>query len=186
MPDDPELQETPETENTQETPDTPVEPEYPDLIVPYCTKTWADKYFSEVHFSEAWNDASNEKRISALKSSTCFIDRFVQFYDEKGDPVQYVPDGTDDFTNEIIPRLLKEACAAEAVYLLSLDDNPAEPHPLTILGMISADGKHFDHDFTPPIFSAYVVKLLNLMGADIDPEATANNQMQTAGQISAF
>lgn len=154
------------------------------LTVPFCTKTWADLFFSESSFSSAWSGASNEKKISALKSATGFIELYVMFFDKNGDPFHYTPDGTDDWDNVTVPLRLKQACAQEAVYLLSLDDNPAEPHPLTILGLVSADGKKFDRDYTPPIFPKIVVKLLRALGGEVDPETTGAEKMQVASTLT--
>ena len=154
------------------------------LTEPLCTKAWAELFFSESSFDSAWADASTEKKISALKSATYFIDLYCTFFDDHGEPMTYTPDGTDDWDNVKIPLRLKQACAQEAVYLLSLDDNPAEPHPLTILGLVSADGKKFDKDFIPPIFPKIVVKLLHALGAEVDPETTGADQMQVASKLT--
>lgn len=155
-----------------------------ELTRPLCTKAWADLFFTESSFDSAWVDASNEKKISALKTATYFIELYVTFYDDDGEPFVYTPDGTDDWDDDIIPRRLKQACAQEAVYLLTLDDNPAEPHPLTILGLIQADGKKFDKDYTPPIFPKGVVKLLRTLGGEIDIESTGMEQMQVASKLT--
>ena len=150
------------------------------LIEPYCTKAWAEKFFSEYVFDEYWNDASEEKKLSGLKAATNFFDIYVTFFDPDGEAFSYEPDGTDDFKDANIPRFLKQACAQEAAYLLSLDDNPAEPHPLTILGMLSADGRKFDKNMVPPIFPMHVVKMLEKLGAEGDAEATGSDRMQVA------
>lgn len=154
------------------------------LMEPYCTKAWADRFFSEYVFDENWNDASDEKKLSGLKAATNFFDIFVTFFDPDGGGVSYTPDGEDDFQDENIPRFLKQACAQEAAYLLSLDDNPAEPHPLTILGMISADGRKFDKSMTPPIFPMHVVKLLEKIGGEVDPEATGSENLQVVSKLT--
>lgn len=151
-----------------------------ELIKPFCTAAWADQFFSEFVYNERWLEASAEKKSSAVKSAAKFISLYTTFYDENGNAVFYDGVDTDDFENIETPKLLKEACAQEAAYLLSLDDNPAEPHPLTILGMVSADGKHFDHDYTPPVITAYVAKILSNMGAEIDGSATGSGNIQTA------
>jgi len=157
-------------------------PDPTQLTEPLCTKAWADLFFSESSFNAAWIDASNEKKLSALKSATYFIELYVTFFDDHGDSFVYTPDGTDDWDNDVIPLRLKQACAQEAGYLLSLDDNPAEPHPLTVLGLISADGKKFDKEYTPPIFPKIVVKLLRALGGEVDPETTGAEQMQVASK----
>lgn len=154
------------------------------LTVPFCTKAWADKYFSESAFADTWLNSSPEKQLSALHSATNFIELYVSFFDVKNMPFFFTPDGTDDWQDDVIPRRLKQACAQEAAYLLSLDDNPAEPHPLTILGLISADGKRFDKDFTPPIFSGVVVKMIESLGGEVDIAATGADTMQVASKTT--
>lgn len=154
------------------------------LLNSLCSLEWADQYFSEVVFVESWEDASVEKRKSALKSATDFIDLFVTFYNEKGEPFYYDAPEESDWFDEVIPRRLKQACAQEAVYLLSLDDNPAEPHPLTILGLLSADGKRFNTDMTPPIFPLYVVKMLESVGGEVDPETVGSVKMQVRRKLT--
>ena len=157
-----------------------------DLINPYCTVAWADAFITEFGFDGNWLDATPEKRLSAVKGATAFMELFVQFYDENGVPVTYVPDGTDDWDDAAIPRLVKQACAHEAVYLLSLDDNPAEPHPLTILGMLSADGKRFDTAMTPPVFPMSVVKTIERANGEVDDEATGSDRMQVRTMQNSF
>lgn len=151
-----------------------------DIITPFCTVTWADKFFGEFVYNAVWNEATPEKKLSALKSATNFISLYTTFYDEKGEPFFYDGVMEDDFDNSVNPKELKEACAHEASYLLSLDDNPAEPHPLTIMGLVSADGKHFDKDYTPPVLPMNVVKILRRMGAEVDGSATGSGEIQTA------
>lgn len=151
-----------------------------DITKPFCTVAWGDKFFSEFVYNTIWNESTPEKKLSALKSATNFISLYTTFYDEDGKPGSYEGIDEDDFENILIPKWLKEACAQEASYLLSLDDNPAEPHPLTILGLISADGKHFDKDYTPPVLPMNVVKILTRMGAEVDGSATGAGAIQTA------
>lgn len=148
----------------------------PELIVPLCTKAWADAFFAEYVFDTNWNDASDEKKISALKAATDFINLYCQFYSEDGEPYFYEPDGTDDFEDKVIPRRLKQACCQEAAYLLSLDDNPAEPHPLTILGLLRGDFGVVDPSLVPPVFSRQVAKLLKTLGGEIDAGAVTANE----------
>ena len=143
----------------------------PVLIQPYCTKDWAEAFFSEYVFDEYWDDASSEKKISALKAATDFINIYCAFYDEDMNVKNYTPDGTDDFDDEVIPRRLKQACAQEAAYLLSLDDNPAEPHPLTILGLLRGEFGTVDSSLIPPVFSMQVVRLLQMVGGVVDVAA---------------
>ena len=148
----------------------------PVLIQPYCTKEWADAFFSEYVFDEYWDEASNEKKTSALKAATDFINIYCDFYDKDMNKKVYEPDGTNDFTDEIIPRRLKQACAQEAAYLLSLDDNPAEPHPLTILGLIRGEFGTVDPSLVPPVFSMQVVRLLQMVGGVVDVTACGAQQ----------
>ena len=147
-----------------------------ELVVPYCTKDWGNTFFSEYLFDEYWDAASDQKKTSALKAATDFINLYCVFHDENGDVVTFTPDGTDDYTDAVIPRRLKQACAQEAAYLLSLDDNPAEPHPLTILGLLRGDFGTVDDRLVPPIFPKQVVKLLGLLGGEIDIAALGPNE----------
>lgn len=156
------------------------------LTIPYCTKAWADKYFSESAFADNWLNSSPEKQMSALQSATNFIDLYVSFFDKKGEPFFFTSSAEDDWSDEKTPRRLKQSCAQEAIYLLSLDDNPAEPHPLTVLGLVSTDGKRFDKEFTPPIFPSMVVKLLQSLGGEVDPETTGADSMQIASKLTSF
>lgn len=157
-----------------------------ELITPFCTVPWADAFITEFGFDTNWLSASPEKRLSAVKAATTFMELFAQFYDEDGVPVSYVADGTDDWEDAAIPRLVKQACAHEAVYLLSLDDNPAEPHPLTILGMLSADGKRFDAAMTPPIFPMSVVRTIERAGGEVDDEAAGSDRLQVRTMQNSF
>ena len=150
--------------------------EHIELIKTYCTKTWGNSFFEEYLFDASWTGASDEKKVSALKAATDFINLYVMFYDEDGNAIFYVPDGTDDYDDDIIPRKLKQACAQEAAYLLSLDDNPAEPHPLTILGLLRGDFGTIDKSLVPPIFPRHVIRLLELMGGEVDTSAIGDQE----------
>ena len=151
------------------------------LISPYCTVDWATSFFRQYHFSEEWGNASPEKRLSAVCSATDFIDLFCMFYNEDGTPFfyshsdEFSTEHPDDYGNDINPYKLKQACALEAKYLLGLDDNPAEPHPLTILGLYRGDFGQVDDTLVPPIFPAQVSKLLTSLGGEISPEANAGH-----------
>lgn len=158
----------------------------PDIINPLCTLAWAEKFFSEYAFHEYWENASSEKKTSALKTATHFIENFVFFYDEKGNPYYHSPDGSDDYENEVIPMGIKQACAIEAEYILSLDDNPAEPLPVTILGLSKADNKTIDPDFSPPIFPIGVVRLLEREGGEVNPDATGGKTIQVSAITHTF
>lgn len=151
------------------------------IIIPYCSKGWADAWFGKYLFNDTWNDSSSEKKISALCHATDFIDTYVTFYTDgtMETETEYGKCGeaVDDFSNEINPQRLKQACALEAAYLLSLDDNPAEPHPLTTLALLKFDGKQVDKTLVPPIFPDEVQKLLLKLNAAIDPEATGGRQV---------
>lgn len=148
----------------------------PELITPFCTKAWADAFFAEYVFDSVWNDASDEKKQSALKAATDFIELYCEFYDENDNPFFYEHSVGDDFEDKISPRRLKQACAQEAAYLLSLDDNPAEPHPLTILGLLRGDFGVVDPSLVPPIFSRQVAKLLSSLGGIIEAGTVVANE----------
>ena len=146
------------------------------ILTPYCSLNWANTWFGKYLFNETWNGSSDEKKVSALCHATDFIDTYVSFFADDGltEEITYGHCGEeeDDFDNAINPQRLKQACALEAAYLLSLDDNPAEPHPLTTLALVKFDGKQVDRSLVPPIFPDEVQKLLLLLNAYIDPSAT--------------
>ena len=147
------------------------------LIYPYCTMQWANDFFAGYQFNEYWNNASPEKKESALAAATDFIDLFCQFFTEDGTPYfcihadEFSEEDPNDYSNIVNDRKIKQACAQEAAYLLSLDDNPAEPHPLTVLGLIRGDFGTVDASLVPPIFPLNVVKLLEKLGGEVDGEA---------------
>lgn len=147
------------------------------LINAYCTVDWADLLFSEYIFNELWQEASVEKKLSALNTATEFIDLYCTFFNNKAEETSYphsdefTADDPNDMADIINPGELKRACAFEASYLLSLDDNPAEPHPITILGLLKMENFTVDKENVPPIFPGNVVKLLENMGGVIEREA---------------
>jgi len=148
------------------------------LFKNYCTRYWANKFFSEYVYDEIWNDASEEKKQSALNAATDFIDSYVKFYNEKGEEIFYEHlEFDNDYDNLKNPFELKEACALEASYLLSLDDNPAEPHPITILGLFRGDFGQVDKDLVPPIFTNQVIHLLMQLGGVIDEQALSDRKV---------
>lgn len=155
----------------------PISRAQPNLTVfkTYTTLIWANVFFKDYAFQTVWNDASDEKRQSALNAATDFIDTYCQFFNDEGEQVYYQHAGfDDDFDNIVNPYILKEACALEASYLLSLDDNPAEPLPITILGLLKGDFGQVDKEYTPPIFTKQVIKLLTMLGGVIDMTAQAD------------
>ena len=86
-------------------------------------------------------------------------------------------DVDNDYDNAKNPFILKEACALEASYLLSLDDNPAEPLPITILGLLKGDFGQVDKELVPPIFTNQVIHLLTQLGGVIDEQALADRKV---------
>lgn len=141
----------------------------------YATLLWANKFFEDYTFNTIWNGASDEKRQSALNAATDFIDTYCKFFNDEGEQVYYQHAGfDDDFDNIVSPFILKEACVLEASYLISLDDNPAEPLPITILGLLKGDFGQVDKEYTPPIFTKQVIKLLTMLGGVIDMTAQAD------------
>jgi hypothetical protein len=147
----------------------------PTLITAFCTRNWADTFFSQYGFDAAWADASDEKKASALAAATDFIELYCVFYDADENVFEYEKAESDDFDDAINPRKIKQACAQEAAYLLSLDDNPAEPHPLTVLGLLRTDSMTIAEDLVPPIFSQIVVRLLTKLGGEVDSEAVKSD-----------
>lgn len=148
------------------------------LFKKYCTLYWANKFFSEYVYDEVWNDASEQKKQSALNAATDFIDSYVKFFDTDGKEITYEHlEFDNDYDNAKSPFILKEACALEASYLLSLDDNPAEPLPITILGLLKGDFGQVDKELVPPIFTNQVIHLLTQLGGVIDEQALTDRKV---------
>jgi hypothetical protein len=148
------------------------------LFKNYCTLYWANKFFSEYVYDEVWNDASEQKKQSALNAATDFIDSYVKFFDNDGNEITYEHlEFDNDYDNAKNPFILKEACALEASYLLSLDDNPAEPLPITILGLLKGDFGQVDKELVPPIFTNQVIHLLTQLGGVIDEQALIDRKV---------
>ena len=154
----------------------------PHVITTYCSKAWADAFFTEYRYSDIWNEASDEKRISALRTSTEFIDIFIRWFTADGEQCEYGHAGDElDEGDHISPQWLKILCCHEAAYLLSLDDNPAEPHPLTILGIVKTGTTVFDSKddrrYTPPLFPSIVLAMAQNNGGVVNSSANGSASM---------
>ena len=70
----------------------------------YCSKEWADAFFSSFLWSTNWDSASDKQKLAALCTATNLIQRFTLFYNDSGEAFTYEPNGALE-----IPDLLKEA-----------------------------------------------------------------------------
>lgn len=148
-----------------------------DSTVTFCDTTFGDTFIGEHRWSENWTDASAADKAQALVNATNLIQQFVNFYDSDGVEVTYAP---EDETDELIPDWLRKACCYEALYLLDLDNDPARPFPLGILGIIQSGSDKMSHDYEPPLFSMMCSRLLKINGAIVhDPFSGAAWDVRT-------
>lgn len=164
--------------------------------IPFCDTTFADTFISAHRWKDNWTNASATERLEALVNATQVILQFCKF-PKTGDDVtttmaggaivvseelngdsgeveyiDYTPSSTDD---ENVPDWLRQACCYEALYFLDLENDPARPFPLGILGIIKDNKTTFDHNYEPPLFSYMCRSLLENNGAEVfDPYAGAN------------
>jgi len=140
-----------------------------DSTVTFCGTTFGDTFLGEHRWSENWTNATSTEKSQALVNATNLILQFVEFFDEDGVEVAYAPIDDED---EDIPDWLRKACCYEALYLLDLDNDPARPFPLGILGIIQSGTDKLSHDYEPPLFSLMCKRLLANNGAVVhDPFA---------------
>lgn len=155
------------------------------LTVAFCNATFADNYLSKHRWAENWNDADGDEREAVLLNATKVIQQFCTFYEEvkhlpelsgvgigEGKVIHYEP--ADNSDQNGIPSWLKIACCYQALYFLDLDNDPARPFPLGILGIIQSGQDKFDHEYEPPLFSSMCRRILENNGAKVlDPNSSS-------------
>lgn len=143
-------------------------------ITPYCTLEYADAYFSQRLNVEAWDAAEESTRSKALATATRQIRQFARFYDDIDRPIELDP--------ENLPPQVPEAAAEQAIYLLTLGFDPAQPKKVNTLGILSTDGTVFDKTMTAAILCDTTVRLLENAGAEILENAGMNATGATFGR----
>lgn len=134
-------------------------------LVNLCSVAYGDEFLTGHHWANGWTDATDDVKSEVLTNSTSVILRFCKFFDENENEIDYTPTSE---TSDKTPDWLRQACCYEALYFLDLENDPARPFPLGILGIIK-DGKTvFDHAYEPPLFSAFARKILEENGAVVD------------------
>lgn len=147
--------------------------------IKFCSVAFGDAFLGQHRWAENWTTASASVKEKALVNATNVIRQFVGFVDRNGLPVEYAPsegNNGDDDTDESIPNWLRKACCYEALYFLDLDNDPARPFPLGILGIIQSGTDKFSHDYEPPLFSAMCRRLLENNGGVIDDPFSDGNR----------
>ena len=142
------------------------------MTTTYCSVEYANAFLSEHHWIDNWLASDTSGKLAVLVNSTNVIQRFVTFRDENENVIEYNPTSE---TDENIPDWLRQACCYEALYFLDLENDPARPFPLGILGLIRSDKEYFDHEYEPPLFSAMARQVLEENGAEVlDPNELGN------------
>lgn len=141
-------------------------------LIPFCSVSWADNFIIGHRWADEWTSANIDERSEALVSATSVIHNFCQFFDNNLNIITYHPNNEDD---DSIPEWLKEACCYEALYFLHLENDPARPFPLGILGLIKSGQETFSHDYEPPLFPDLVRRIIEENGGVLnDPNYNKN------------
>lgn len=135
--------------------------------MPYADIQFADTYFSERAFADAWISATNKAGL--LKLASNLIDIYTQFYDDNSYPVTY--DKSD------APEWLKEAVCEEALYLANIGKDPSQPDDVTIMGISSTKGTVFDRSMRADILCVQCRNIIEKNNGEISPEAVAGNNI---------
>jgi len=133
--------------------------------IPFCSLEFANLFLGAHRWIDNWTGASDEEKTAALINSTQVIIQFCKFFDEEENEIHYIPESEDDAN---IPDWLRQATCYEALYFLDLENDPARPFPLGILGIIKDGKTTFDHNYEPPLFSAMARQILENNGAIVD------------------
>ena len=142
--------------------------------VPFCSVEFADTFLTAHRWIDNWTAATQEEKQKALVNATNVILMFCKFVDENENPVVYPePETTSD---ERIPDWLRCAACYEALYFFDLENDPARPFPLGILGLIKSGKETFDHNYEPPLFSAMARRILEENGAIVDDPNNDGNE----------
>lgn len=130
----------------------------------YCSVNDADSYFSARAFAEKW---TGQNKLLYLETATHEIKQFCKFYDNSGREVFY-----DESTDEI-PNWLKNATCEQALYLLNLGKDPAQPLKVHTLGILHTDdGTTFSKEFRPDVLCLSCRRILENNGGEIVSDAT--------------
>ncbi len=138
----------------------------------YCDVTYADGYFLNRAFSDAW---AGDKKLIYLETATQNIKDYCSFENETG--FVYYDETIEDETaeNAIISDWLKRATCEQALYLLNLGKDPSQSDKKTTLGIVSTEGTTFDKSFRADILCVSCRRILENNGGEIVPEATAES-----------
>lgn len=164
--------------------------------IPLCSLEFANLFIGAHRWKDNWVAAGDTEKNEALVNATQVILQFCKFpktgedvtaigggtivVDETLPPdgegieyIDYTPASTDDPN---VPDWLRQACCYEALYFFDLENDPARPFPLGILGIIKDNKTTFDHNYEPPLFSMMCRSLLENNGAIVeDPYLSAND-----------
>jgi len=136
-----------------------------DITTKLCSVAYADGFLGEHRWSENWTASTAAGKSEALVNATNVIQRFCTFVDSDGEALSYNPESEAD---EGIPDWLRQACCYEALYFLDLDNDPARPFPLGILGLIKSGSDSFSHDYEPPLFSQMAKAVIEKNGGTVN------------------
>lgn len=144
----------------------------------YADVNWADEYIALRAFSEAWDNAG-ENKLKFLETATLQIKDFCAFVDEKG---AFVYD--EESTEYVIPAWLKRATVEQALHLLNIAKDPTQNDKKTTLGIATTDGTAFDKSFAADILCPTCCRILENNGGVLLTGATAGGKRLGFGRVS--
>lgn len=137
----------------------------------YCQLKFANAYFLNRAFAEAWDTMGSEgAKDIYLETATRMIKDFCSFEEAFG--FHSWPE--DDAANPI-PEWLKRATCEQALYLLNLRKDPTQADRKLTLGIRSTDGTVFDKDFQADILCKSCCRILEDNGVAIAAEAVESD-----------
>ena len=144
----------------------------------YADTIWADEYFSMRAFSDAWENAGEDK-AKYLETATQQIKDYCAFVDEKGAFVY-----EEDSSEHVIPAWLMRATAEQALHLLNLAKDPTQNDKKTTLGIASTDGTVFDKAFAADILCPLCRRILENNGGVLLDGATSDSKRLGVARVS--
>lgn len=122
----------------------------------YCDSEYADAYFADRAFSEAWTGGNKDK---FLATASMLIARYCKFYDDLFEEVTY--------SESTAPDELKNATCEQALYLMNLGFDPTQPKKVNTLGISSTEGTVFDKAMTASVLCREAIAIIRNMGGSL-------------------
>lgn len=138
----------------------------------YATVEYANEYFMLRAFSNAWEQAVEDKG-KLLNLATQLIKEYCYFADELNGEMFVYEEVADD------QDWLMDATCEQALYLANLGKDPTQADKKTTLGIASTEGTVFDKSFAADIIAPRCRRILEAHGGILTDGAS------TAGSVGS-